>query len=94
VGRDVAFTQAKPSAKVLDEGDMAALFGLEMAENADAAKPISIARTAPKRNKPPAVKNAAAAKKKRAETKTTKHLGAGGKIEAPLVRAPAKRRAS
>jgi uncharacterized Zn finger protein len=93
-GRDVAFTQAKPSAKVLDEADMAALFGLEMAENADAAKPISVARTAPKRNKPLAVKNAAAAKKKRAETKTTKRLGADGKIEAPLVRAPTKRRAS
>jgi hypothetical protein len=31
-GLDLAFTQAKPSAKVIDDGDVAALFGLEMAE--------------------------------------------------------------
>jgi hypothetical protein len=30
-GRDLAFTQAKPSAKVIDDGDVAALFGLGVA---------------------------------------------------------------
>jgi len=33
-GRDLAFARAKPGAKVIDDGDVAALFGLEMVEPA------------------------------------------------------------
>jgi uncharacterized Zn finger protein len=71
-GRDLAITQAKPGGKVLDDGDVAALFGLEMAEPPAAEMPISVARLGAKRSKPPAVKTAAAAKKKAAEKKGTK----------------------
>jgi uncharacterized Zn finger protein len=98
-GRDLAFTQAAPGAKVLDDGDMAALFGLEMAPTADAEKPISIARISPKRSKLPAAQTAPAVKKKTvkmkavktraAEKKSPKNLGTGGKIavrEGPLKR--------
>ena len=45
-GRDLAFTQAKPGAKVIDDGDVAALFGLEMAEPASVDTPVrSLKRT-------------------------------------------------
>jgi uncharacterized Zn finger protein len=54
-GRDLTFTQAKPGAKMIDDGDVAALFGLEMAEPA-AETPVSLASARPKRSKPPAVK--------------------------------------
>jgi uncharacterized Zn finger protein len=62
-GRDLAITQAKPGGKVLDDGDVAALFGLEMAETPAAEMPVSVAPMGAKRSKPPAVKTAAAAKK-------------------------------
>jgi uncharacterized Zn finger protein len=89
-GRDLAFTQAAPGAKVLDDGDMAALFGLEMAPTADAEKPISIAR--PKRSKLPAAETAPAVKKKAATKKTAKNRGAGGKIA--VRERPVRRHAS
>jgi uncharacterized Zn finger protein len=62
-GRDLAFTQAAPSAKVLDEGDMAALFGLEMAEPPVAARPIPNVRARSKRAKPPPAESVPAIKK-------------------------------
>jgi len=93
-GRDLAFTQAAPGAKVLDDGDVAALFGLEMAEPPAAEVAVSVARIRPKRSKPPAVKNAAAAKKKAAKKKVAKDRGVDGKIGVPFSRATAKRRAS
>jgi uncharacterized Zn finger protein len=93
-GRDLAFTQAAPGAKVLDDGDVAALFGLEMAEPPAAEVAVSVARIRPKRSKPPAVKNAAAAKKKAAKKKVAKDRGVDGKIGVPFSRAIAKRRAS
>jgi uncharacterized Zn finger protein len=107
-GQDLAITRAKPGAKVIDDGDVAALFGLEMAEPDAAEMPVSVAPLRAKRSKPPAVKTPAAANKKAAGktaagktaakrtkgTERTKHLGAGGRIGVPLATAPAKRRAS
>ena len=79
-GRDLAFTKAKPGAKVIDDGDVAALFGLEMAESA-AETPVSVASAHPKRSKPPAVKHVAAAgKTKPVKKKAGKGRGVSGKI--------------
>jgi uncharacterized Zn finger protein len=48
-GRDIPLSRASPrSAKVIDDSEVAALFGLEMAESANAGAP-----TVPKRSKPP-----------------------------------------
>ena len=47
-GGDLSFTKATPRAKVLDDGDVAALFGLEMAEPRTPEKPKAIARARPK----------------------------------------------
>jgi uncharacterized Zn finger protein len=47
-GGDLSFTKVTPGAKVLDDGDVAALFGLEMAEPRAAEKPKAIARARPK----------------------------------------------
>ena len=63
-GQDLAFTKAKSGAKVIDDGDIAALFGLEMAEPAAAETPVSVASARPKRSKPPTVKHVAAAGKR------------------------------
>jgi hypothetical protein len=48
-GKDLALTRAVPSAaKILDDSDVAALFGLEMAESADSDTVIPAApKTAP-----------------------------------------------
>ena len=73
-GRDLAFTQAKPAGKVIDDGDVAALFGLEMAEAPAAETPVSVASARLKRSKPPAVKRVAAAGK----TKPVKKKAAKG----------------
>jgi uncharacterized Zn finger protein len=91
-GRDLSFTTATPSAKVLEDGDVAALFGLEMAPTADAEKPISIARISPKPSKPPAAETAPVIKKKAATKKAAKNRGAGGKIA--VRERPVRRRAS
>src|ERR1700729_3490788 len=48
-GRDLAITQAKPGGNVLDDGDVAALFGLEMAEPPAAEIPVPVARIGAKR---------------------------------------------
>ena len=94
-GQDLAITRAKPGAKVLDEGDMAALFGLEMAEPPAAEMPVPVARTRPQRSKPAGVKNlAAAAKAKRAEKKAAKDRGPSGKVAPALAKVAAKGRAS
>jgi uncharacterized Zn finger protein len=91
-GQDLAFTQAKPGAKVIDDGDVAALFDLEMAEPAET--PVPVARTRPKRSKPPAAKNvAAAAKTKRAKRKPAKGRGPSGKIAPAIAKAATKGRA-
>jgi hypothetical protein len=42
--------------KVIDDGDVAAGFGLEMAEPAAGETPVSVASARPKRSKPPAGK--------------------------------------
>jgi hypothetical protein len=94
---DIAFTRAKPGAKVIDDSDVAALFGLEMAEPTAAEAPVPSAPMRAKQSKPPAAKAAAAAKKNAAGkkgAKGVKHLGVGGRIEVPFASAPARRRAS
>jgi uncharacterized Zn finger protein len=96
-GRDLAFTQAKPAGKVIDDGDVAALFGLEMADSTDAEKPSSVVRLTTKPSKPPAVKTAAPARKQAGNkkgTKGAKRPGAGGKITVPTTNGSVKRRAS
>jgi uncharacterized Zn finger protein len=94
-GHDLAITRAKPGAKVLDEGDMAALFGLEMAEPTAAEMPVPVARTRPKRDNPPAVKKvAAAAKTKRAKTKAVKDRGVSEKFALAFATVATKGRAS
>jgi uncharacterized Zn finger protein len=95
-GRDLAFTQAKPSGKVIDDGEVAALFGLEMADSTEAEKPSTVVRLPTKPSKPPAVKTAASAKKaaNKKGAKGAKHPGAGGKMVVPFTSRPTKRRAS
>jgi uncharacterized Zn finger protein len=81
-GADLSLTQGKPSAKVLDDGDVAALFGLDMADAADAGAQAAAARTVPKRRvqkepkalagNGPTVTKTKAVKTKAAKTKTVK----------------------
>jgi uncharacterized Zn finger protein len=52
-GQDVALSKAAPAAtKMLDDSDVAALFGLEMAETANSATPIPATPKRPQRSKP------------------------------------------
>ena len=52
-GQDVALSKAAPAAaKMLDDSDVAALFGLEMAETANSATPIPTTPKRPQRSKP------------------------------------------
>ena len=52
-GQDVALSKAAPAAaKMLDDSDVAALFGLEMAETPHSAIPIPAAPKQPQRSKP------------------------------------------
>jgi uncharacterized Zn finger protein len=89
-GRDLAFTRAKPGAKVIDDGDVAALFGLEMVEPA-AETSVSVAPARPKRTKPPAEKRmAAAGKTKPAKKKAAKGRGVRGKITLAPVAAKSR----
>jgi len=85
-GRDLAFTRAKSGAKVIDDGDVAALFGLEMAESA-AETSVSVASARPKRTKPPAEKRVATpGKTKPVKKKAAKVRGVRGKIKlAPVA---------
>jgi uncharacterized Zn finger protein len=75
-GQDLAFTKAKSGAKVIDDGDIAALFGLEMAEPAATETPVSIASARPKRSKPPAVKHVAATGKRSQSRKRRRRAAA------------------
>ncbi len=52
-GQDVALSKAAPAAaKMLDDSDVAALFGLEMAETANSATPNPATPKRPQRSKP------------------------------------------
>ncbi|MGP0092472.1 MAG: SWIM zinc finger family protein [Xanthobacteraceae bacterium] len=66
-GQDLPLTKAPPVQNVLDDGDVAALFGLEMAETASPDTPLVTARAARSKNadgrKPSAGTKEAAAKK-------------------------------
>jgi uncharacterized Zn finger protein len=95
-GGDLSFTKATPRAKVLDDGDVAALFGLEMAEPSAPEKPKAIARARPKPPpdagaptvKPVADKktaNKAIASKKAASEKAPNKKVANGKIASRSV---------
>jgi uncharacterized Zn finger protein len=89
-GRDLAFTQVKPGAKVIDDGDVAALFGLEIAEPA-AETPVSVASARPERSKSPAVKQVAGAgKTKPVKKKAAKGRGVSGKIALAPVAAKSR----
>jgi hypothetical protein len=71
-GQDVSLTKAAPRAgKVLDDGDVAALFGLEMAEPADSAPPVPAAAktTKPRQSRTPKVTTTAGKKKASAAQK-------------------------
>jgi hypothetical protein len=78
-GGDLSFAKATPRAKVLDDGDVAALLGLEMAESRAAEKPKAIARARPK---PPPAASAPAVKPVAGKTtanKTTANKTVAGK---------------
>jgi hypothetical protein len=63
-------TKAMPRAgKVLDDGDVAALFGLEMAEPANSAPLVPVASKKPRQSETPKAITAAAGKKKMAAKK-------------------------
>jgi uncharacterized Zn finger protein len=69
-GQDLSLTKAMPRAgKVLDDGDVAALFGLEMAEPANSAPPVPVASKKPRQSKTPKAITTAAGKKKLAAKK-------------------------
>jgi uncharacterized Zn finger protein len=101
-GRDLSFTQAKSGAKVIDDSDVAALFGLEMAEPAAAETPVSAVPMRAKRSKPPAAGATPAAKDQPAKKKLAKKkaakgakgLGAAGKLGVSFMSGVVKRRAS
>jgi uncharacterized Zn finger protein len=66
-GQGLALTKAKPkAAKVLDDSDVAALFGLDMAEPDNAGTAISAASKQPSQPKAQKAKRAATAKKAQA----------------------------
>jgi hypothetical protein len=75
-GGDLSFAKATPRAKVLDDGDVAALLGLEMAESRAAEKPKAIARARPK---PPPAASAPAVKPVAGKTTANKTV-AGKKV--------------
>lgn len=68
-GQEIALAKAAPGVRLLDDSDVAALFGLEMAESADSDAVIPVAPKRHQRSGPssgtkrPAVKKASAAKK-------------------------------
>jgi uncharacterized Zn finger protein len=69
-GQDVSLTKTMPRAgKVLDDGDVAALFGLEMAEPANSAPPVPAASKKPRQSETPKAITTAAGKKKMAAKK-------------------------
>jgi uncharacterized Zn finger protein len=53
-GSDLSFARATPGAKLLDDGDVAALFGLEMAEAVDVETPSSNTQKDRRPRPPPA----------------------------------------
>jgi uncharacterized Zn finger protein len=75
-GQDVALSKAAPAAaKTLDDSDVAALFGLEMAETANSALPIPATPKRPQRSKPLQASKAPSEAKTPA-AKMSKSLGA------------------
>jgi uncharacterized Zn finger protein len=71
-GQDLTLTKASPSAaKMLDTSDVAALFGLEMAEPANSDPPSLTASKPPRRSKTGTATPTAAGKKALASPKNT-----------------------
>src|SRR5665213_3187104 len=98
-GKDLALTRAVPSAaKILDDSDVAALFGLEMAESADSDAVIPAAPKwhqesgMSKGRKMFAVKTAAAAKKSKSHYAARKKQGSRKTIPVSPVRGGARSR--
>jgi len=84
-GQDVGLTKAKPGTKLLDDTDVAALFGLEMAEPAvpDPAVPAAPKQSrqskAPKAAATPADRSVSTARKSKAEQKSSRNESRGPK---------------
>src|SRR5882757_11096164 len=98
-GQDIARTRAAPSAaKILDESDVAALFGLEMAETANSATPIPTTPKRPQRSKPLKASKAApeaktpAAKISKSPDAARKKSGRKKKISASAMKGGARSR--
>ena len=91
-GQDLTLTKAAPSAaKMLDDSDVAALFGLEMAEPAHPDPPaLTASRPAPQSKTGTAIK-AAAAKKPLASPKNKLRATRTGSRQKPTTLADAKR---
>ena len=75
-GQDVGLTKAKPGAKVLDDADVAALFGLEMAEPTVSGVPVAAAPKQPRPSKAPKAVATPADKRALAVRQTTKERAA------------------
>jgi uncharacterized Zn finger protein len=93
-GGDLSIARAAPAAKVLDDGDVAALFGLEMAQADDGEKPVSIAPASPKRGRPPVIESPAPAKTKAADKRTVKTAKTTAKAKTKAKAKAAKRGAA
>jgi uncharacterized Zn finger protein len=92
-GQDLTLTKAAPSAsKVLDEGNVAALFGLEMAEPADSDSPTLTASKPPRRSKTGTVTAAAERKKVLASPKNKSRVTRAKSGRKPAVPVGAKKR--
>jgi uncharacterized Zn finger protein len=93
-GQDVGLTKAKPGTKLLDDADVGALFGLEMAEPAVsdpaiADPPVAAAPKQPRQFKPRRAVAAPAAKSVSTERKTKKaHATASKPEQKPARRKP------
>jgi uncharacterized Zn finger protein len=68
-GGNLSFAQATPGAKLLKDGDVAALFGLEMAETVDVETPSSNTQKDRRLRRLPAAERSQIPKQKRTRTK-------------------------
>lgn len=96
-GQDLALAKSAPADKVLDSGDVAALFGLEMAEDANSGAPVAetakaFPRSPTKRHKPPAqAKTPVKAKPVKAKGKRLRARGIAAKSKQVALAAVRKK---
>jgi uncharacterized Zn finger protein len=92
-GQDLTLTKAAPSAaKMLDDGDVAALFGLEMAEPADPAPPALAAAKPPRQRKTGRAVTTAAGKKALPAPKNKSRVTRNRSGPKPITAVGAKKR--